>query len=112
MAQTPALAGVSRSVRGTEADLDEIGNEQSAEITERGVELGKGVGFDVSGLSECATGFGWTAVLDAADEHASAAIVIGSRGLSGISCALGSVSNAVVHHSRRPVLVVPAEVDQ
>ena len=112
VAETPALAGVSRSVRGMAAELDQIGSERSAEITERGVELAKGVGFDVTGLSERATGPGWTAVLEAADDHASAAIVIGSRGLDGISRALGSVSNAVVHHSRRPVLVVPAEVDQ
>jgi nucleotide-binding universal stress UspA family protein len=112
VAEAPALAGVSGSVRGMAAELDEIGDEQSTEITERGVELAKGVGFDASGLSECATGPGWTAVLDAADENSSAAIVIGSRGLSGISSALGSVSNAVVHHSRRPVLVVPPEADR
>lgn len=112
VAEAPALAGVSRSVQGMAAELDEIGDEQSAEITEHGVELAKGVGFDVSGLSQCATGPGWRAVLDAADESSSAAIVIGSRGLSGISCALGSVSNAVVHHSRRPVLIVPSEEDR
>ncbi|WP_019875303.1 universal stress protein [Sporichthya polymorpha] len=34
-------------------------------------------------------------------------IVIGSRGLSGTRAALGSVSDAVVHHSTSPVLVVP-----
>jgi nucleotide-binding universal stress UspA family protein len=28
---------------------------------------------------------------------------------SGISTVLGSVSNGVVHHGRRPVLVVPGE---
>ena len=36
-----------------------------------------------------------------------AAIVVGCRGLTGISAALGSVSQGVVHHSERPVLLVP-----
>ena len=49
------------------------------------------------------------AVRDAANQYACAAIVIGSRGLTGVSAALGSVSNGVVHNSRRPVLVVPPE---
>ena len=35
-----------------------------------------------------------------------------SRCLNGISAALGSISNGVVHHSRRPVLVVPTEEDR
>jgi nucleotide-binding universal stress UspA family protein len=35
-------------------------------------------------------------------------IVVGARGLSTVASALlGSVSNAVVHHCKRPVLVVP-----
>jgi len=33
-------------------------------------------------------------------------IVIGSRGLSGITEFLGSVSHTVVHHSRIPVLII------
>jgi nucleotide-binding universal stress UspA family protein len=51
-------------------------------------------------------------VRDAANHHACAAIVIGSRGLSGVSAALGSVSNGVVHNSRRPVFVVPPEEEK
>jgi nucleotide-binding universal stress UspA family protein len=73
------------------------------------VELAEDAGFDATGLSERATGAGWIAARDAANRHACAAIVLGSRGLTGISAALGSVSNGVVHNSRRPVLVVPPE---
>jgi nucleotide-binding universal stress UspA family protein len=36
-----------------------------------------------------------------------AAVVVGSRGLSGTAAALGSVSDLVVHHCPVPVLVVP-----
>jgi nucleotide-binding universal stress UspA family protein len=34
-------------------------------------------------------------------------IVIGSHGISGLGGLLGSVAAGVVHHARRPVLVIP-----
>jgi nucleotide-binding universal stress UspA family protein len=108
-AEAPALAGLSRSVQGMATDLDEIADAQSRDATADGVASAELAGFDAVGLSERATGPTWSAVLDYADQHSCAAIVLGSRGLSGISAALGSVSNGVVHHSRRPVLVVPPE---
>jgi nucleotide-binding universal stress UspA family protein len=90
---------------GTE--LDEIADDQSADRCVEGVALAGSAGFEVEGLSERATGPVWRTILDIADRYDCAAIVVGSRGLTGISAALGSVSNGVVHHSRRPVLVVP-----
>ncbi len=39
---------------------------------------------------------------------AGAALIVGTRGLSGLSrLVLGSVSSGLVHHATRPVLVVP-----
>ena len=50
----------------------------------------------------------WQAVLAVADEHDASLVVVGSRGRSAIrSAVLGSVSYGIVHHSTRPVLVVP-----
>jgi nucleotide-binding universal stress UspA family protein len=47
------------------------------------------------------------AILRAAEEPAVISVVVGSRGLSGFrSALLGSVSNAVVQHSAKPVVVV------
>jgi nucleotide-binding universal stress UspA family protein len=112
MAEAPALAGASASVQGMAAELDEVVDEQSADRAAEGVAVAEGAGFDAEGLSERATGPTWKTVLDAADQHSCAAIVVGSRGLTGISAALGSVSNGVVHHSRRPVLVVPPEEER
>lgn len=109
VAEAPALAALSRAVEGMASELDEIANEQSSKFTDDGVELAEQSGFDATGLSERAVGPGWMAVRDAANQHACAAIVLGSRGLTGISAALGSVSNGVVHNSRRPVMVVPPE---
>jgi nucleotide-binding universal stress UspA family protein len=91
------------------AELDQVGEDLSSRVTGDGVELARRAGFDAAGLSERAVGPGWMAVRDAANQHACSAIVIGSRGLTGVSAALGSVSNGVVHNSRRPVLVVPPE---
>ena len=108
-AEAPALAGASATVKGMAAELDDVADEQSADHAAEGVQLAGRAGFDAEGLSERATGPAWKAVLDTADQHSCAAIILGSRGLTGISAALGSVSNGVVHHSRRPVLVVPPE---
>lgn len=45
----------------------------------------------------------------AADQADAQAIVVGSRGLSAVKSALlGSVANGVVHHSTRPVVVIPS----
>jgi nucleotide-binding universal stress UspA family protein len=51
------------------------------------------------------------AVLETADELDASAIVLGSRGLTGArSWFAGSVSNGVVQHADRPVIVVPSQV--
>jgi nucleotide-binding universal stress UspA family protein len=54
------------------------------------------------------------AILRAAEEPAVMSVVVGSRGLSGFrSALLGGVSNAVVQHSAKPVVVVhhPADIE-
>lgn len=49
------------------------------------------------------------AILVEADELGASAIVMGSRGLTGLkSLLLGSVSHAVIQHADRPVIVVPS----
>ena len=58
-------------------------------------------------MTEKATGPVWKTILELADRHDAAAIVMGCRGFTGIrSVLLGSTSSAVVHHADRPVLVV------
>ena len=49
------------------------------------------------------------AILDEADVIDAGAIVLGSRGLTGIgSLLLGSVSHAILQHADRTVIVVPS----
>ncbi|RKQ87079.1 nucleotide-binding universal stress UspA family protein [Solirubrobacter pauli] len=94
--------------------LDKAAADAAAELAERGATLAREAGLDAEPMAMRASGPIWQAILAAADDRDAAAIVLGSRGLSGIrSLVLGSVSNAVVHHATRPTLVVrhgcPAE---
>jgi len=107
VAEAPALAGVSATVQGMASELDEVAGEQSSAYTTAGVAVAEAAGYEATGVAERAAGPIWSAVLEAAETNGCSSIVVGSRGLTGISAALGSVSNGVVHHSRRPVLVVP-----
>ena len=51
----------------------------------------------------------WETILEEADEIDAQVIVLGTRGLTGLkSVLLGSVSNAVLQHSDRAVIVVPS----
>ncbi|WP_113705040.1 universal stress protein [Nonomuraea lactucae] len=55
----------------------------------------------------------WKTIVDVADEVNASVIVTGSRGLAGArSVLLGSVSNHVLHHARRPTLIVPPAKDR
>jgi len=94
-------------VQGMTAELDEIPQGLSEQTVADGARLAADAGFAPEPLSARAAGAPWRAVLDAADEADAALIVLGSRGLTGLSRALGSVSNRLVHHSQRPVLIVP-----
>lgn len=87
--------------------LDAAAAKGAAELAEQGAALARGAGLDAEPFAMRASGPIWQAILDTAEDRDAAAIVLGSRGLSGIkSLVLGSVSGAVVHHATRPTLVV------
>ena len=76
-------------------------------VADEGVRIAREAGFEAEPLAIKATGPVWKTIVETADRHDAAAIVIGSRGLTGVrSMLLGSVSSAVVHHADRPTLVV------
>ena len=103
----PVLAGISRPVNAMTEQLDEVATELSEATTAEGMRLAAEAGFDAHPVSACSAGSLWRSLLDIADQHDAEALVLGTRGRTGLSRVLGSVSNGVVHHSRRPVLVVP-----
>jgi nucleotide-binding universal stress UspA family protein len=86
--------------------LDEDMRDLAQERVKRGVRLATDAGFRAEGRVE--KGKPWRAICQVADELDAGTIVVGARGLGRVQSALlGSVSAAVVHHAKRPVLVVP-----
>jgi nucleotide-binding universal stress UspA family protein len=89
-----------------ELDLDEMSQGAAQELMQRGVELATAAGFQAEGRLE--KGKPWRTIRGVADELDARPIVLGARGLGRVeSMLLGSVSIAVIFHSRRPVLVIP-----
>jgi nucleotide-binding universal stress UspA family protein len=88
-------------------ELDRAGAEDAGRIAEEGVRLAREAGLEAEPLAIKAAGPVWKTIVETADAQEAAAIVMGSRGLTGVrSMLLGSVSSAVVHHADRPTLVV------
>lgn len=107
----PGLAGASGAVRTMALGLDEIAERQSVRVSQEGRATAQTAGFEARSVSRSTEAPAWRAVLDTADQESAAITVVGSRGLTGLSAALGSVSYGVVHHSARPVLVVPTATE-
>jgi nucleotide-binding universal stress UspA family protein len=81
--------------------------ERGGRVAEDGVRIAERAGLHAEPLAVPATGSVWRTIVQVADDHDAAAIVMGSRGLTGLaSMLLGSVSSAVVHHADRPTLVI------
>jgi nucleotide-binding universal stress UspA family protein len=90
------------------AELASVILERANRVLEEGVALANKAGFAAEGRLERTIVTPWRAILDIADELDAQSIVVGARGLSAVEAVvLGGVSNAVVHHAKRPVLVVP-----
>jgi hypothetical protein len=73
---------------------------------EHGIELAGAAAFEPTGRLH--RGKPWRVICDVADALHAEPIVVGARGLGRIESALlGSVSSAVIHHGKRPGLVIP-----
>jgi nucleotide-binding universal stress UspA family protein len=87
--------------------LDEAECAAAEELAAEGAALARGAGFEASPRALPSRGPSWPVLVALADELDAAAIVLGSRGRSAMAAAvLGGVSTGVLHHTRRPVLVV------
>jgi nucleotide-binding universal stress UspA family protein len=90
-------------------DLDRVGHERALEYAEGAAETIRAAGVE----AEVVVRRGITAqeISALAEEHDAQLIVLGSHGWGAVRRAIfGSVSTSVLHHSHRPVLVVPAVV--
>jgi nucleotide-binding universal stress UspA family protein len=90
-------------------------NARHAERVSRdGAELARSLGLDAEPLAVPDAGDVAGTILNAAAEHKAVAIIVGSRGLSGLRARLeGSTSAAVIKRASCPVIVVhePANDD-
>jgi nucleotide-binding universal stress UspA family protein len=87
--------------------LDQAAAEDGARVAGEGVRVAREAGLRAEAVAVEAAGPVWAAIVKLADRYDAAAIVMGSRGLTGVrSMLLGSVSSAVLHHAGRPTLVI------
>ena len=87
--------------------FDRASAEVGRRVADEGVCIAKEAGLQATPLAVEADGPVWLTILEIADRHDVATIVMGSRGIPGLrSKLLGSVSNAVVHHTGRPTLIL------
>jgi nucleotide-binding universal stress UspA family protein len=88
-------------------ELNRGAGEDGGRVADEGVRVALEAGLKAEPFAVEATGSVWSTIVDVADRYDAAAIVMGSRGLSGVrSMLLGSVSSAVLHHADRPMLVI------
>lgn len=92
----------------TEAVMEEERARAHA-VAERGAERARAAGFDVHAIAASGNGPAWHTIVDHAEALDPRLIVMGSRGLTGVRAALGSVSHQVASHATAPVMTVPAE---
>jgi nucleotide-binding universal stress UspA family protein len=107
LARTPETLRPLAAVR----DADEIDRQEasaSEESAEEGVKLARAAGIDATSLSTPLHGSIADTIIEQADRLDVDAIVVGTRGLTGMALLMGSVSLAVVQRADRTVVVVPS----
>ena len=107
---TRSSFGVSPIASGVDVEnLDGETRGRAEGLAEEGAELARRAGFDASPRICQQESSVANAILDEAEEISATAIVMGSRGLTGVkSVLLGSVSHGVIQHADRTVIVVPS----
>ena len=89
--------------------LDRSSEDQARQRAEEGAERAQRAGLKPRARTSVRENSVAATILAQADDVGASAIVMGSRGLTGLkSLLLGSVSHGVLQHADRPVIVVPS----
>ena len=107
-AGTPPDVGMTPSVDpATVLNVDRALHEQAERVSAEGADLARALELDAEPMAVVDAGGVAQTILDLAHDHEAAAIVVGSRGLSGLRARLeGSTSKAVSKRASCPVIVV------
>jgi nucleotide-binding universal stress UspA family protein len=99
---------------GVAREVDRSVHQQAERVSDEGAALAKSLGLDAQPLAVPDERDVARTILAVAGKHQATAIVVGSRGLSGLRARLeGSTSKALLKHAPCPVLVVhEAEEDR
>jgi nucleotide-binding universal stress UspA family protein len=88
-------------------NLDRRERERHEQLAAEGAEFARQGGLVAESRAVCREGSPWRALVEMAAELDAAAIVTGTRGRSLATKVLGSTAEGVLHHAKRPVLLVP-----
>jgi nucleotide-binding universal stress UspA family protein len=105
--RTPETLRPLAAVRNAD-EIDRQEADAAGESSKEGVELARGAGLDATPLTTSLSGSTADTIIEQADRLDVDAIVVGSRGLTGMALLLGSVSLAVVQRADRTVVIVPS----
>jgi len=104
----PFVAAMTRTTLSFE-EIDAASEQAAHERAEEGVERATRAGMNPQPRTRVRGATIADTILSEADELDASAIVIGSRGLTGLkSLLLGSVSHALLQHTDRTVIVIPS----
>ncbi len=95
----------SRNISALTEAVEREGTFEAEQVADAGVALATAGGWDAEALVKQAWGGEGIGLAQLAETHTPAAVVVGSRGLTGSEAMLGSVSELLVLHSPVPVLV-------
>lgn len=108
VARAPVGFGMVPGVPDTD-EIDEASRKAAYQTASEGARLAAELGMRAQGRSCSQLTTTARAIIADADELDADAIVVGSRGLTGVkSLLLGSVSHELVQHADRTVVVVPS----
>ena len=105
-----ARTGAGIGIGGVDFDsVDRSSRDQARQRANEGVERAQRAGLKPRARTSVRKRSIAGTILSEADDVGASAIVMGTRGLTGLkSLLLGSVSHAVLQHADRPVIVVPS----